>query len=296
MNPTQSEPTPPKVSVILPSFNSIAALRRALAALEASDARESMEILVMDGGSRDGTAAIDQEFSHVTMMRQPRYFGATKLRNIGVRTAKGEFVLFLAPSVEVKPATVRLLAEALEAHPEWGAVCPMVCDAAGRPARQLHPLPGPKNLGEGAAGNWQLRPAAEGEGAAEVDNPSFKAFLARRQSIAGMSYFDEQFGEFWSDADYCYKLRKAGKKLMVLRDVTVTENEAGVWLPSPKVAAAFAADRALGAARFAGKHFSGLMGAQMTAGTLLRALASLQFGAFMRIVGGQKIDGAEVVN
>ena len=295
MNPAPSENTSPKVSVILPSFQSIAALRRSLNALEASDCRAEMEILVLDGGSKDGTASIDAEFSHVTVMRQPRYFGATKLRNIACRTAKGDYVLFLSPSIEVKPDTVRRLVESLEANSDWGAACPLVCNAQGQPSHQLHPLPSPQNLADAASGNWQLRPAEPGNSPIATDNPSFKAFLARRQSIAGMNYFDEQFGEFWSDADYCYKLRKAGKKLMVLPQLPVIENTDGLWLPTPQVAAAFAADRAVGAARFAGKHFGGLLGFQLSLGNTLRALGSLQFGALMRIINGQKIDGSEVI-
>src|SRR4029079_17103547 len=118
-----------------------------VAALEASEARERMEILVVDGGSRDGSAAIDSEFPNVTAMRLPRYFGATKIRNIGTRTAKGEYVLFLSPAVKVRPDTVRRLADEMEARPELGAVCPLILDEAGQPARQLLPMPSPANIG-----------------------------------------------------------------------------------------------------------------------------------------------------
>ena len=295
MNPTQ-ETLPPQVSVLITSFNSVVPLRRSLAALEASEARDCMEILVVDGGSRDGSAAVDTDFPGVTVMRLPRYFGATKMRNIGVRTAKGEYILFLSPTVLVRPDTVRLLADAMETSPELGAVSPLVLDGAGQPARQLMPLPTPLNIGEAAGGNLSEIAAAAGEGALDVDIPTFKALMTRRQTIAGMNYLDERFGEAWSDVDLCYKLRKAGKKIQVLRDVRADEAPDGLWRPSTSVAAAFAADRAVGASRFAGKHFSGLMGAQLRATTLLKALGSGQLSAFTRIANGQIIDGTEVIS
>ena len=62
----ESQPVVTQVSVLIVSHNSIAALRRCLTALEASKGRETMEILVMDNGSRDGSSTIDSEFTHIT--------------------------------------------------------------------------------------------------------------------------------------------------------------------------------------------------------------------------------------
>jgi GT2 family glycosyltransferase len=289
------------VSVLIISFNSAAPLRRSLAALEASEARGRMEILVIDGGSRDGSPALDEEFPGVTMMRLPRYFGATKMRNIGVRTAKGEYVLMLSPTVKVRPDTVRRLAEAMEANSELGAIAPLVLNEAGQPAPQMLPLPTPANLGDAAAGNLREVAAdsggsASGNGALDAPILTCKALLTRRQTIAGMNYLDERFGEYWSDLDLCYKLRRAGKKLQVMRDIPVDEATDGLYRPTPSVARAFAADRAIGATRFAAKHFGGMMGAQLKAGALFKALGSGQLGSFMRIIGSQIIDGTEVVS
>jgi GT2 family glycosyltransferase len=303
MNPTQetlSGAVPLLVSVLLTSFNSAVPLRRALAALEASEARDRMEILVIDGGSRDGSPALDEEFPGVTMMRLPRYFGATKLRNIGVRTAKGEYVLMLSPTVQVRPETVLRLAEAMESNPELGAIAPLVLNESGQPAPQLLPLPTPANLSQAASGNLRELSAESGTGpgTGPIDAPilTFKALLTRRQTIAGMNYLDERFGEYWSDLDLCYKLRRAGKKLQVMRDIPVDEAADGLYRPNPSVARAFAADRAIGASRFAGKHFGGVMGAQLKAATLFKALGSGQFGAFSRIIASQIIDGTEVIS
>ena len=90
-----------KVTALVFSYDSAPALRRCLAALEGSNDRASIEILVVDCGSHDESAQLDSEFSNVTMLRLPRYFGRTKALNIGTRTAAGEYLLFMTPEVEV---------------------------------------------------------------------------------------------------------------------------------------------------------------------------------------------------
>src|SRR5271169_5025830 len=127
--PLQEElPPPPKVTALIFSYDSAPALRRCLAALEGSNGRASIEILVVDCGSHDESPQLDSEFSSVTMLRLPRYFGRTKALNIGTRTAAGEYLLFMTPEVEVLPTTIPSLVARLESDPETVAVCPLLMD------------------------------------------------------------------------------------------------------------------------------------------------------------------------
>jgi GT2 family glycosyltransferase len=91
----------PKVSAILLGLNQAAALRRAIQALEGSQERERLEIVVIDCGSRDESAQLDSEFEKITVLRLPMFLGAAKAMNIAVRTAKAEILFFLSPNVEV---------------------------------------------------------------------------------------------------------------------------------------------------------------------------------------------------
>src|ERR1700688_5275469 len=84
--PQEVEPAPaPKVTALIFSYDSAPPLRRGLAALEASHDRASIEILVVDCGSHDESPQLDAEFSNVTILRLPRYFGRTKAFNIGTQ-------------------------------------------------------------------------------------------------------------------------------------------------------------------------------------------------------------------
>src|ERR1700676_5293276 len=108
----------PTTAVLLIGHNQAAELRRAIAALERSQNRDLMEILVVDCGSSDSTAALSDEFPDITMQRHPQNFGTTKALNIATRTARAEFLFLLSPAVEVQSDTLGRRTERLAAAPE----------------------------------------------------------------------------------------------------------------------------------------------------------------------------------
>src|SRR5580704_3763809 len=93
----EGQPSAPKVTALISSYNNAAALRRCIAALERSTSRDIMEIVVVDKGSQDESPRLDAEFPDATFLRLPRNFGNTKALNIGMRTGVGELVFFLSP-------------------------------------------------------------------------------------------------------------------------------------------------------------------------------------------------------
>ena len=85
------------MSAVLVSFNQAPALRRAIEALERSQDRERLEILVVDCGSQDESPRLDADYPAVQILRLPQHFGATRAMNIAMRTAKAELVLLPVP-------------------------------------------------------------------------------------------------------------------------------------------------------------------------------------------------------
>ena len=289
--PQHVEPEGPLVTALIVSHNSGEALHRCVAALEASQQRDRLEILIVDQGSRDGSATIDEEFPGITPLRLPKHFGMTKARNIGVRTAKGEYLLFLSPEVVVRPETAMTLAERMIADSTVGPAAPLLTDASGSPAPQVTAFPNANDLAAWAKGGVPWRQVT-GEGAIPAECLSIRALMVRRQTIVGMNYFDERFGETWSDVEMCYRVRRGGRNPLVYSDLPVVDEGEP---PAPESwTAALEADRRLGAVAFAGKHFG--TGAQigLYLSQLLGSLGSPGgFGAFSRMLSYQKVDGTE---
>ncbi len=300
---------PPQVSVLIVSHNSAAALRRCLAALEQSAERDKFEVLVIDNASRDESPQLDTEFPNATFLRLPRHFGLVKALNIGMRTAKGEFFLFLAAEAEVLADTVPTLAVRLAAAPEAVAVCPRVATPEGQPRPRLFQLPTPDAVASLARrGAWveSAPPELEGE-SVPVTFPSMAALMVRSYFLKGLRYIDERYGQAWADAEIAFQIRRAGRKMLLCPGVRVVLHPAEQGPADSSVQALLSADWALGAATFAGKHYGFLNGLKVRVLAVLHALAQAlwavlrfsdagyHFSRLNFLVSGQKLDGTQRV-
>ncbi len=96
---------PPRVSIIIPALNEERSLGGLLADLAAQKGRRPDEVLVVDAGSHDRTAAVARGFRGVRVLRgEPP---PAKGRNLGASAATGDLLVFL-------DADVRLEADFLE--------------------------------------------------------------------------------------------------------------------------------------------------------------------------------------
>jgi len=297
----------PQTSMVLVNRNRTSALRRTLASLQPIADPNQMEVLVVDNASTDGGATVDSEFPFVSMLRMQRNVGYTKGVNIATRTATGEYLCLTPPGVEFEPSTIPALIAGLEAESGALAVSPLVTDAEGQPITRIYPLPDRPAL----TAFWKsgrLGPplpfdlsAPELRAEYVVDSP----LLLRRRSIAGMNYLDQRYGQFWSDAEICFQVRRAGKSVIVFPAVRVRgEPNVEAWVsPLDKESGQLSADAALGAAGYLAKHEGAMAGLKFRFGAILGSLLSAlgstitfqQPGAkwvrFTNLASGQKIDG-----
>ena len=107
---------PALVSVIVPVYNGERYLAATLSSIFAQDYRP-IEVLVVDDGSTDGTAAVARTFSEV------RYFhrsngGPAAARNTGLEQAQGELIAFLDADDLWLPGKLTLQVRYLEEHPD----------------------------------------------------------------------------------------------------------------------------------------------------------------------------------
>ena len=110
---------PPRVSIIVPTYNGSEHLPDCLAALKAA-AGES-EIIVVDDGSTDNTAAIAVR-ENVRVLRLSKNAGPGAARNYGVAHSHGDVVFFVDSDVVVAPDSVQRVTQAFADHPQVAAV------------------------------------------------------------------------------------------------------------------------------------------------------------------------------
>jgi rSAM/selenodomain-associated transferase 2 len=117
-------PVPPTVSVVIPALDEAARIAAAVAG-----AREhAEEVLVVDGGSRDRTAAIAASAGAV-VLEAPR--GRASQMNAGAARATGSVLLFVHADCRLPPHAGRVLREAIAGGARWGRF-DVALDAPGR--------------------------------------------------------------------------------------------------------------------------------------------------------------------
>ncbi|MCK0506911.1 TIGR04283 family arsenosugar biosynthesis glycosyltransferase [Aromatoleum anaerobium] len=105
-----------KLSVVIPVLNEAGNLPGLLARLAPLRARGT-EIIVVDGGSSDGSAGI-AEHAGVVTLRSPA--GRACQMNAGADRATGDALLFLHADTTLPPSADRIVAAALQGSHAWG--------------------------------------------------------------------------------------------------------------------------------------------------------------------------------
>lgn len=268
----------PRVTIVVTSHNRRDMLRACLESLEKSEGREKLQIVVIDNGSSDGSAQLDDDFPNVQWVRLPKNFGLTKAMNLGWRAADAEYVFFLHDDTEAPAGAAMQLADALDSNPDAAAVCPLLVDREGRPAPQLGNLP--------PDGNW-LPATVSGDTPLPVEYPRGAALMARIFYIKANRQIDERFGQFGGDADLAAQFRRASKKILLIPAVRVFHLGAADYDTHQR------ADLLMARANFLGKYKGFLAGLAARAGSVFRLLAGFRFGELRYTISGQKIDGTQ---
>jgi len=105
----------PEVSVIIPTYNRREFLREALTSVLAQTYHD-FELIVVDDGSDDDTAAVVQEFAGVRYVFQPNH-GVSAARNRGVALSSGALLAFLDSDDLWQPRKLEQQVAFFSAHP-----------------------------------------------------------------------------------------------------------------------------------------------------------------------------------
>ncbi len=110
----------PRLSVVVPVYNGGLHLSRCLEALAVSE-YDAFEVIVVDDCSTDNTRQVVERFG-ARYLRTAAPVGPGGARNLGVRHATGDIVVFVDADVVVPPDGLRLIAEELDRDPQLAAL------------------------------------------------------------------------------------------------------------------------------------------------------------------------------
>ncbi len=124
----------PDISVVVPTYNRADLLDRAIASVLAQSI-PVREILVVDDGSTDGTAALAGTWPAVVRYIRQANGGVAVARNTGIAAARGEWIALLDSDDQWAPEKLAAQMAALAARPEcrWSCSGCVLIDATDAP-------------------------------------------------------------------------------------------------------------------------------------------------------------------
>jgi GT2 family glycosyltransferase len=220
--------------VIVVTHNGAEMVLRTLRSARAAVGGISVEWVVVDAGSTDGTPdMIERELEDVRLIRREnRGFAASN--NVGLREAGGRYVLLLNPDVEIRSGTLEGLVAAMDARPQIGLASVVQRGSGGELLASIRRFPSPsRSLGEAlvAARLPILRACQERETRAaryEREGPAdwlVGAFLiARLEAVDAVGPMDERFFLYSEETDWCFRFWQAGWPVAHLPAMVVTHH------------------------------------------------------------------------
>jgi glycosyltransferase involved in cell wall biosynthesis len=208
-------PVDPSLSVVIPTYNNVDVLARCLDSWQSCAGDESVELIVIDDGCRDGTPDLIARVAHTewgrTHLRWHRAADQHELRctNSGMRRARAPLVMAWQDDMFVRARwLVPEIVATFAAYDDLGLLClsrGLNCHPLDEQvetwedlfdSRRLESTIGPRPL------NWcRLQ---------EVDG-AIRPWVVRRACTDAVGLLDEAFVPTeWDEIDLCFRVRQAG--------------------------------------------------------------------------------------
>jgi N-acetylglucosaminyl-diphospho-decaprenol L-rhamnosyltransferase len=221
-------PPPVEVSVVVVNFNTGRLLGECLASVRRFTGDVTLEVLVVDNASTDGSLDVLREYPEVQSLRNATNVGFARAVNQALAVAKGRFVLLLNPDTRIESPFFRQILAFAETHPGAGIVGPRLVNPDGTLQTSAYRFPtlvqaagtilGLKRL---VPVSWlrtwagpslrryfgQLDPHVT---PCQVDLVTGACMLVRRQVLDAIGGLDPRFFLYFEEKDYCRRARGVG--------------------------------------------------------------------------------------
>ena len=227
--------TVPDVTAVVIAWNVRDELDACFSSLRDHAGPLSVETVYVDNGSTDGSAELVAErFPEVSIIRLPKNEGIPA-RNHGLRRATGRYRMLLDSDARLTPGALPTAVAVLDEHPEIGLVGPRLVYPDGRlqlSCRRYPPLALPvlrrpplgRFFEEGPTVRHHLMAGCSHDHRRRVEYVlgACQIFLAEAQQAAGE--FDPAIWYGHDDADWCFKIRRAGFDVVYVPEAVVVHD------------------------------------------------------------------------
>ena len=213
-----------KLSIITINYNG---LKDTCGLIDSIPFNNDMEVIVVDNASTQDEASIISElYPQVKVIRSPRNLGFAGGNNLGIKEAKGKYILLINNDTYFKEFNIDSLIERLESSDKIGIVCPKLCFAWGNNPIQFT---GYTPLSPITVRNQAIGFGEEDRGQYNTAHPTpyahGAAMLIKREAIAKVGLMPECFFLYYEELDWSMMFTRTGYEIWYDPACTVYHKE-----------------------------------------------------------------------
>jgi hypothetical protein len=212
------------ITISIASYNTRELLRDCLKSLLAVRDELTVQIIVADNGSRDGTIEmVRDEFADVLLLETGGNLGYGRANNLAFEHSKGRYFLALNSDTTMPHSTLKTLVSFMDAHAEAGAVGVQLLNTDGTDQTSWGFDTTWRGIIEEQFGILKLRGKLRtsntrsnldvGDEPREVEQICGAAQLVRRKAWQQIGGYDPKYFMYHEDVDLNIRLRRAGWKI-----------------------------------------------------------------------------------
>jgi len=198
------------VSAIVPTYNIKEIALECIESIVNQD-YPNLEIIVIDNGT-DGThAAVKKKYPQIAVHKSSTNLGSTGGMNAGLKRAKGDYLWFIDHDNILNPDMLSQMVKLTESDPQIGVVTPKIFYWGNRDI--IWSAGNSVNMITGVNYSREGKDIGQYNKVEEVDIAPAN-FLVKREVIDKVGFYDDVFWVSYEDADWCYRVRNAGYKVV----------------------------------------------------------------------------------
>ena len=218
------------VTAIIVNYNTRALLRPCVDALRAGATGLRLQIVIVDNGSRDGSAAVlRSEFGDCELLINTDNVGFGRANNQALALARGRLLLLLNTDAFVAPDSVTRTVRYLDEHPRCALLGARLVGRDGtlQPSCRYFPTPWNEFLARAGLARFFPRTALVDDmgwdhaSPRECDWVPGCYYLVRRSVVDQVGLFDPRFFLYYEEVDHCRAVKAAGWQVMYCPHSTV---------------------------------------------------------------------------
>jgi hypothetical protein len=218
------------ISFVIVSFNTKKILQSSLNSLNESISNSLIhEIIVVDNNSQDGTILmLEENYPEIKIIKINKNIGYTSAMNMGLQAASGDYLVQLNPDVIIEQGSFEKLFGWMNLNSQVGICTPKVVNRDGTLQKQCRrSFAKPWDVITYFMGLDRLFPESRLFGRylltylkedqiSEVDAVSGSCMFIRKKVIDQIGFLDARFFAYQEDADFCFRAKQAGWKIVYL--------------------------------------------------------------------------------